>query len=64
MHEAAAHYEQAMRPRVMALQADTRGATRWYVPRSRGRELARNAMMMTLPNAVFRHYHQTKYQKV
>jgi len=57
-------YEQALRPRITGMQRRTRGAARWYVPRSRLRQGLRDTAMRLLPNALFRSYFRVKYSRV
>lgn len=52
------------KPALDAMQRATRDAVKWYVPRRRGIEAARNNAMRFLPDAVFQRYFQRKYAGV
>ena len=59
-----AQYEAQMRPTIDSIQPATRGAVRWYVPRSALNEALRNNAMRWLPNAVFERYFHYKYTNI
>ncbi len=56
-------YEKELHPLVTQLQPSTRLAARWYVPRTRTRYFARDALMRYCPNRFFQRYFKKKYSR-
>lgn len=57
-------YEAQTRPIINDIMPATRGAVRWYVPRTPVNHIMRDGLMRFVPNAVFRNYFKMKYSKV
>lgn len=59
-----AEYGDALKPKLDAMQAATRDAVKWYVPRNGAIAAARNGAMRFLPRAIFEAYFRRKYSNV
>jgi len=55
---------QTMHPAISEMQAATRKAARWYVPRTRARQMIRDTGMKMLPVRYFKRYFKEKYMKI
>lgn len=54
----------ASKPKIDRIQAETRRAVRWYVPRRRPIQLMRDTGLRVLPDRLFERHFQAKYSRV